>query len=155
MHLLIQELKHYHSDKAGHLSSLQQSVRWLIENDYPEESARELAERFRPFQRDAEKAHHHNEELILQELRTTGAPIHRRVDEICDDHLALDRITASISRKIERLPEAAETVCSDIDQFIRTYDDHATGEESIFFPISDQYLTKRHWLRIEKEWGRL
>ena len=155
MHVLIQELKNYHRDKASHLTSLLECVRWHTENDYSKESLQEIAERFGPFQRDAERAHHRNEELILRELRTTGAPIHRRVDEIGDDHLALDRITSAISSKLVLLAEAPEVVCGDILQFIRTYDDHAVGEESIFFPIADQYLAKPQWLRIEKEWDRL
>ena len=154
MHFLIQELKQYHSDKASHLTKLQQTVQWFVENDYPKELAVELKERFQPFQGDAERVHHHNEELILRELRATEAPIHRRVDEIDADHLALDRIVAGISQKMQRLPDATDAVCNDVLHFIRNYDDHAAGEESIFFPIADQYLVDRHWLRIEKDWGR-
>ena len=152
MHRLIEELKQYHSEKAHYLSELGKCVNSIIEDSYPKDSYRELQQLFQPFQHQAELLHHHNEELILRELRATSAPIHRRVEEISADHTELDRIVANIACEIENESMHYREVCANIHNFIRIYDDHASGEEAIFFPISEQYLEQRHWLKISRAW---
>lgn len=155
MHLFIDELRQYHADKAQHLSHLERCVREIVADKYPSDGARDLERLFTPFRSPAERVHHHKEELILRELRATGEPIHARVSDIADDHLALDRLVSGLSVQIEGLPDALEIVCADVLHFLRMYDDHANGEESIFFPLSEQILAQRHWANVEKDWEAL
>ena len=107
---------------------------------------------FKPFQDASEVAHHHNEELILAELRNTPASIHRRVEEISGDHQAFNRIIDEISTKIISHSTSCAELCATINSFVATYKDHAAGEENIFFPMADEYLEDHHWRAIEKAW---
>ena len=91
MHGFIEELQQYHHDKASHLDALQKFCNVLTDSK-SECSKAELTELYAPFRSSEEQAHHRNEELILLHLRTTDAPIHRKVNEISDDHAAFDRI---------------------------------------------------------------
>ena len=152
MHDLIQELQHYHKEKARHLFDLEQAVERLTEEDYAGDYTPVLRELFQPFQDAMEVAHHHNEEIILAELRKTPASIHRRVEEISGDHQAFNRITAEISSKIINQSVSCAELCATITSFVATYKDHAAGEENIFFPMADKHLEAHHWLIVEKAW---
>ena len=152
MHELIQELQQYHREKARNLFDLEKSVNNLLENGSSEEYGQTLQALFEPFQNIAEVAHHQNEEVILSELRKTSAPIHRRVDEISADHEAFDRKIVEISTKIIDHSVSCTELCSTIKSFVAIYKDHADGEENIFFPMADKYLTGSHWGRIKKAW---
>ena len=152
MHELIQELQLYHREKARNLFDLERCVESLLADRPSRKYAQTLRGLFEPFQNTAEIAHHHNEEIILLELRKTPAPIHRRVDEISADHRAFDKIIVEISTKMTDDSVGCAELCSTIQNFVATYNDHASGEENIFFPIADKFLEVSHWRRIEKAW---
>lgn len=152
MHRLIVELQTYHRKKARHLFELETCISGLSENDSSDDYRDSLKVLFEPFQSATEIAHHHNEELILGELRRTSAPIHRRVEEISGDHDAFSRIVVEISTKLNDDSTSCAELCSTIRRFMEIYNDHAAGEESIFFPIADRYLQESHWQRIAKAW---
>ena len=151
MHGFIEELQQYHHDKAGHLHDLQNySVR--LADDRQESSKEELTELFEPFRSKLESAHHRNEELILLHLRTTDAPIHPKVKDISADHAAFDRIIERITAMIFDAAVTRAELSATIQSFVTIYNDHAGGEENIFFPIADQYLTAREWRAVGNDW---
>ena len=152
MHELIENLQEYHRQKARHLFELESCVNDLIEFGPSEGYAQTLRTLFEPFQNTTEVAHHHNEELILGELRNTSAPIHRRVDEIPTDHEAFNKIVVEIATQIRDPEVGCAELCAIIKNFVLNYSDHADGEESIFFPIADKYLQSDHWSRIQQAW---
>jgi len=152
MHELIVELQRYHSMKAHHLAKLETCISNLTEDTWHDEVRLILVDLFEPFQTSAEEEHHFNEELILQELRKTSAPIHRRVEEISGDHGAFNRISAQISGTLNDKSSGYVEISSTINRFVNIYKDHAAGEESIFFPTANQYLKESHWRCIAAEW---
>jgi len=152
MHELIEDLKEYHSAKARHLFELEECINRHPDRGALGEYAETVQALFAPFQNTVEVAHHHNEEIILRELRLTSAPIHRRVDEISGDHQAFNRIVTGISAKLNDESTIFAELQLTIRRFVDIYKDHATGEETIFFPIADRYLQDSHWQRIEKDW---
>jgi len=149
---LIDQLLEYHKVKSRHLLDLETGIDGLPEDDNPQQRKQKLQTLFSVFQNNAEESHHHNEELILSELRRTDAPIHRRVEEISADHKAFNRIADDISKKLSSESVSPGDLYSVIGHFIETYKDHANGEETIFFPIAERYLRKSHWSRIKKAW---
>ena len=152
MHELILQLQQYHREKARHLYELEKVVNEFLENGPAGDYAQALHVLFDPFQSTGAANHHHNEELILAELRQSSAPIHRRVDEIPADHLAFNKIAFTISSMLQDDSIGCAELCSTMQNFIRIYDDHASGEEAIFFPIADKYLEVAHWDSIWKAW---
>jgi hemerythrin-like domain-containing protein len=152
VHELIEELQQYHKEKSCHIFDLEKGVNSLTANDSPEKSTQTIQALLEPFQNKADVAHHHNEEIILSELRKTSAPIHRRVEDISADHEAFDTMIADISSKIVDQSVGCDELCSRIKRFVAVYNDHANGEENIFFPIADKYLQDSHWTRIKKAW---
>jgi len=96
--------------------------------------------------------HKEKSQIILSELRKTSAPIHRRVEEISADHEAFDTMIADNSSKIVDQSVGCDELCSRIKRFVAVYNDHANGEENIFFPIADKYLQDSHRTRIKKAW---
>ena len=152
MHDLIEELQEYHRTKARHLFDLEKGVANLSNKQNFATRTQTVQALFEPFCNSPEIAHHHNEEIIVAELRLTSAPIHRRVDEISGDHQAFDRISGDIQLKIASEAVGLEELRSTIDRFIDIYKDHAAGEDTIFFPIADQYLQARNWQNIKRMW---
>ena len=152
MHYLIEELRGYHREKAVHLFNLEKGVADLSMRVNFKNRTRTIQALFEPFCNSTEVAHHHNEEIILAELRLTPAPIHRRVEEISGDHQAFDRISGEIQLKIANEAVGLEELRSTINRFIDIYKDHASGEDAIFFPIADQYLKPNQWQAIKKMW---
>jgi hemerythrin-like domain-containing protein len=152
VHELIVELQQYHRTKARHLFELETYVDIVSENESSETIAQTLRMLFEPFQDATEAAHHHNEELILHALRTTSAPIHRRVEEISGDHIAFERIIVQISGKLNNPTCDSAELCANVRRFVAIYKDHAEGEENIFFPIADKHLKVSHWRKIRNAW---
>ena len=151
MHGFIEELQSYHHEKAHHLRELQDFAERLISERNRAEKE-ELTELFAPFGSKTEVAHHRNEELILLHLRTTDAPIHRKVNEISADHEAFDRILIRITRMILNSDVSRGELSDAIHNFVAIYHDHASGEENIFFPIADEYMTERTWRAVADDW---
>ena len=152
MHGLIEELQQYHSDKAGHLSALWNFVGSVDGAALNEADWRDLKQLFQPFHMRSESIHHHNEELILFELKTTEAPIHRRVAEISADHAAFDRIVGKLVKQIEAAEVSDAQISAELTRFMEIYDDHANGEENIFFPLADRFLSDKNWRRVARSW---
>ena len=151
MHGFIEELQQFHHDKARHLDELQVFSLKLVD---PNPSARkeELTELFEPFRNSLEEAHHRNEELILLHLRTTDAPIHRKVNEISADHAAFDRILERIVSMIFDGDVSRAELGSAVQNFVAIYNDHASSEENIFFPIADEFMAQREWRAVADDW---
>ncbi|MBT8077567.1 MAG: hemerythrin domain-containing protein [Gammaproteobacteria bacterium] len=150
MHGFIEELQQYHHEKAGHLHALQDySVRLVEVADTRKD---ELTELFDPFRGVSETAHHRNEELILLHLRTTDAPIHRKVNEISADHAAFERILSQLMRMIVDESVSHGELSDALQNFVTVYHDHASSEENIFFPIADEYMTERTWRAVRDDW---
>lgn len=152
MHALIEELKQYHRDKAKLLLELERAVDYLAIEDGSRATVTNIRELFKPFSDPSEAVHHHNEELILLELRQTSAPIHRCVERIAGDHEAFDRMTTQIAAKIEDDSVSHGELAASIKWYVTTYGDHANGEENIFFPIADEYLQYQHWKKVKGQW---
>lgn len=152
MHELIEELQAFHRLKAQQLLALEKARNDLLRTPASHAARKQLAELLNPFQGPAESAHHRNEEAILRQLRTTDAPIHRRVDEISGDHSAFARIIEDLVRLITDAQRPVGEVRVRIDHFINQYGDHASNEELIFFPIADQHLTGSDWQQIKLIW---
>ncbi len=152
MHELINSLQQYHHEKAHVLSQIDSLV---LEIGKREQSARtELRALLESFHSGAESAHHHNEELILLELRKTAVPIHRLIENISEEHAAFHRILGRLNARVVDSSISCEVVSSDIIWFARQYDEHATAEETIFFPAADNALSSDAWSRVEKAWRR-
>lgn len=151
MHGFIEELQQYHHDKAHHLRDLQAFSLALAE-DGTDRVKEELTELFEPFRNKTEVAHHRNEELILLHLRTTDAPIHRKVNEISADHAAFERIIHRITAMIIDADVSRAELSATVQSFVTIYNDHAGGEENIFFPIADEYLGDREWQAVAQNW---
>lgn len=154
MHDLIEELRRFHSKKSYHLNLLDRAIADLSKSQQSTDTRPLLRELFEPFDDPAEIAHHHNEELILRELLTTDIPIHRKVTEISADHEAFDRITARIVSKIENPQIEIDILRANIQEFLVIYNDHANGEENVFFPLADRNLQDSHWNKVYKSWIR-
>ena len=154
MHELIEELRRFHSKKSYHLNLLDRAIADLSKSQQSNDTRALLRELFEPFDDPSEIAHHHNEELILKELLKTEVPIHRKVMEISTDHEAFDRITARIVSKIEDHQVEIDVLRANIQEFLVIYNDHATGEENVFFPLADKSLQDSHWNIVYKSWIR-
>lgn len=152
MHELIVELQQYHKTKAGVLLDLESKAIALLETNARDGCWSAIQSLFEHFQSKSELTHHQNEELILTELLTTSAPIHRRVEQIAADHTAFVRITSSIERKLSDPDASRNEMSSDIRSFVQIYKDHANGEDMIFFPMADKYLENHHWATVRKNW---
>ena len=150
MHELIEELQQYHHEKAGHLHALQDfSIRLVDDSSTVKD---ELTELFAPFRCGSETAHHRNEELILLHLRTTDAPIHRKVNDISADHAAFERILWQLMKMIVDADVSRGELSDALKNFVSVYHDHASSEENIFFPIADEYMTERTWAAVRGDW---
>ncbi|MCB1756942.1 MAG: hemerythrin domain-containing protein, partial [Gammaproteobacteria bacterium] len=128
MHKLIEQLQRYHAEKARVLADLQSLNGSLAETDDPSAVLLQLTEILQGFDGSAETEHHHNEELILAELRKTDAPIHRRVEEITGDHKAFSKILARLLDQLEENQDDLQLISSEISEFIKNYEDHANTE---------------------------
>lgn len=151
MHGFIEELRLYHHEKAHHLRDLQDFAARLVYEENPAQKD-ELTELFAPFGTEPEQAHHRNEELILLHLRTTEAPIHRKVNEISADHEAFERILQRITGMIIDADVSRGELSDAIRNFVAIYNDHASGEENIFFPIADEFMSDRTWRAVADDW---
>lgn len=152
MHKLIEELKQHHADKSKVFSDLQRLINDLTDTEKVDATLDALGALIESFQSAADKAHHDNEELILAELQNTDAPIHRRVEEISGDHQAFSKVLARLSELIQKERDNPELVALQLGEFKKHYEEHASVEELIFFPIANEHLNERQWERIEAAW---
>lgn len=148
MHALIEELRDYHRLKSRHLLQLDRAKADLARGG-PREA---LVVPLRLFQGPSEEAHHRNEELILAQVRVTDAPIHPRLAQLTGDHDAFTGRVSALIRLVEEADVTLEQLRCSIEDFARHYDDHASGEENIFFPLADRTLSGSHWSAIERDW---
>ncbi len=151
MHELLSELQSFHhqtSEKAGDLARF---TKVLAQNgeDHVRETILEMLEAFNS---EEEHAHHHNEELIREALISTGAPIHRRVEQIEKDHHAFGRIMSNLLDQCRDHKVSSAVLSSQINDYIDKYFDHLEAEETIFFPMADKWLEEEQWEAIKKSW---
>ncbi len=152
MHRRIEELQQYHAKKSKALKELQSSISLLAETENLPALVGKIQELLSAFDADTESEHHRKEELILEELRKTEAPIHRKVDELSGDHRAFAKILGRLHQLIEENKGDPDLLSVQIGEFIKHYEDHAGTEELIFFPMADQYLEESNWQNVEKQW---
>lgn len=150
VHELINSLLQFHEQKARQISKMDACLEAIEASDVHARS--ELKEQIASFRSDADKAHHFNEELILSELKKTSAPINSRITDISDDHRAFARIVERLCKKIDDPSVEPPQIVADVEWFLGQYDNHATNEEAILFPLAEQHLSPSAWSRIRTEW---
>jgi len=151
MHQLLSELNNYHRQASDRAEGLSRLTKELAQNG--EGNVREaILDILENFNDDAEKAHHHNEELIRKALIKTDAPIHRRVEQIEKDHQAFDRIMSNILSQCRDQHVTAAVLSCQINDYIDKYFDHLEAEETIFFPMAEKWLEDDQWEHIKKHW---
>ena len=151
MHPLLEELHVYHHNISITIDQLEKLL-FKVKNDTFDKIDRKALFKLQSsLHSEAEKHHHQNEELIRQQLITTKAPIHQRVKDIQRDHESFDRMATRL-RELEHSALTPKEIAAFIDDYIHKYYDHLDGEENIFFPMADKWLTDDHWQEIHKHW---
>ncbi|WP_298771334.1 hemerythrin domain-containing protein [uncultured Shewanella sp.] len=151
MHPLLQELYDYHHDASKVIDELSGL---LTQVKYKRSSLADVKPVFQLLSllhSDAERRHHLNEELIRQQLVATELPLHPRIQDLENDHHGFDRIADHLKLLVDSELSHKE-MAAIIDDYIRKYYDHIDGEENIFFPMADKYLTSNDWETIRAQW---
>ena len=55
-------------------------------------------------------------------------------------------------KELEHSALTPKEIAAFIDDYIHKYYDHLDGEENIFFPMAEKWLTDDQWLEIHKHW---
>lgn len=151
MHPLLQELYDYHHDASKVIDELSGL---LIQLKYEGSSVADIKPVFHLLSilhSDTERRHHLNEELIRQQLVATDLPLHPRIQDLENDHHGFDRIADHLKLLVDSELSHRE-MAAIIDDYIRKYYDHIDGEENIFFPMANKYLTSDDWETIRSQW---
>ncbi len=149
---LIGDLHRFHRKKSSLLGQVRASVDEV--EDHDARVRRELIDLCRSFHSDAEAAHHHNEELLLESLRTTEAPVHNRIEHISAEHRSFHQIVERLLAMLGDPGVEPAIIAAEIRWFMDLYEHHATNEEAIFFPMARKYIEEPDWVRIEVQWRR-
>jgi len=150
MHKLIDELVQYHRHKATVVADIQVLIPAVEKGNV---NARdELGGIFASFSSDGEKAHHHNEELVLHELVKSKKPIHARIERTAEEHVVFGQLVQRLCSEISGPFDEPAVLVANIQWFLTQYDDHASNEEAILFPAADRELSTIAWSRVGKNW---
>jgi len=150
MHELLDELVRYHRQKAAILTEIQSLYPDVADDSL--EARAELGFHFDSFRSTTEKAHHANEELILDALINAGRPIHPRIERTAEEHIIFGQWVQRLNTEISDPNVEPAIVVANVEWFLGQYDDHAGNEEAILFPAADQTLTPDAWARISVDW---
>lgn len=153
MNPLLQELREYHHGVAIHINRIRGLLDILDDASATAADCRPLFRQLDELHGAAEVRHHENEELIRRALLRTEAPIHPRVKDIERDHLAFERIAAQL-RALESSGHTPREIAAIVRDFIQKYFDHIDGEENIFFPMAEQWLSEPQWQELGQLWRR-
>lgn len=153
MHDFIAQLIQFHREKASAMTNIRKLLPSVEKLD---QSAQiELGAQFEAFRSDAERAHHHNEELILRELQRDHAPVHPRIERTAEEHEAFGHLVSRLCKQIEELSDEPKILIAGVEWFLTQYDDHASNEEAILFPAANSQLSPEAWSRIGESWNQL
>ena len=150
MHELIDELVRYHRAKAAVLTEMQLLFPAVEKGNANSRDA--LGILFESFRCGNEKAHHHNEELILDELRRGDSPIHARIERTAEEHIIFGQLAHRLCSEISGSIGEPAVVVANVEWFLNQYDDHASNEETILFPAAERKLSASGWSRVRKDW---
>ncbi len=153
MHPLLEELHQYHSDISVTIHQLQTLLDQVKQYDAQQTDCSEIFTLLKSLRSPEEQKHHRNEEIIRKKLMDTEAPIHQRVEEIAHDHQGLSRITGQLIN-LETSDTSAREISVFIEDYLDKYFDHMQGEEAIFFPMADKWLTEQQWQEVQSSWQR-
>ena len=153
MNALLNELRHYHHDIAISINRISGLLGVLKDEPCGSADCKRLFKLLETLHGDAEKRHHENEELILRALLATQAPIHQRVKDIERDHHGFERIAAQI-KALEDSGQTPREMAAFVEDYIHKYFDHMDGEENIFFPMAEKWLTDNQWQEVKRQWKR-
>jgi len=150
MHNLIDELVRYHRQKAALVADIQLLIPAVEEGSV--DARDELGIHFESFRGDSEKAHHRNEELVLDELVKSKNPIHARIERTAEEHVIFGQLIHRLCSEISGPFDEPAVLVANVQWFLSQYDDHASNEEAILFPAADRELSATAWSRIGKNW---
>lgn len=153
MHELVDQLIQFHRHKAALITEIEVLLP-QVENDDALARA-ELKVYFESFRGEPEKAHHHNEELILRELRQVQRPLHARIERTAEEHVVFSQLVARLCAEIDGSIDEPAIVVANVKWFLGQYDDHASNEEAILFPAANKNISQKGWQRIGADWSHL
>ncbi|WP_299008243.1 hemerythrin domain-containing protein [uncultured Shewanella sp.] len=151
MHTLLQELYDYHHNASSIIDELSTLLIQLKREKATSSDLKAVFRLLAVLHSNEEREHHQNEELIRQKLEATELPLHPRIQELENDHHGFDRIADHLMLLVDSELSQRE-MAAIIDDYIRKYYDHIDGEENIFFPMADKYLTDEDWQEIRQKW---
>lgn len=151
MHPLLEELHRYHHAISVTIAQLKELLACFKDGSCDAAERRKLFELLASLHGEGEARHHQNEELIRQQLMTTRAPLHIRVQEIERDHQGFARIASQLAA-LEGSGHTPEEIASFVEDYLRQYHDHLDGEEHIFFPMADEWLDDHRWQLVKQQW---
>ncbi len=147
----LEELYRYHKYVSTIISEMEPSVADLEADPNDDMALYKVVNALYSMRNDAEFVHHFNEELIRNELMRTDAPIHRNVEQIAEEHQAFDKRLLYLLTALSGRGSSVE-LTTQVRSYLENYQDHMQGEDTIFFPMAEKWLSDEHWQRIEKEW---
>lgn len=153
MNTLLNELHNYHHQVAITIKQVSNLLSVLKSDACSASDCKKLFRLLDELHGDAERHHHENEELIRRALQVTQAPIHQRVKDIERDHHGFERIAEQL-KALENSGQAPREMVAFVEDYIRKYFDHMDGEENIFFPMAQKWLTESQWQEVKRQWKR-
>ena len=153
MHPLLEELHQYHRNISVTIHQLQTLLDQAKQENSEQTDCDSIFKLLNHLHGEAEVKHHKNEEVIRRQLMNTDAPIHQRVNDIAHVHLGFARITEQLCN-LEASGRSVKEVCLFIEDYFNKYFDHMQGEETIFFPMADKWLTDFQWQEVQKIWQK-
>ncbi|WP_299493354.1 hemerythrin domain-containing protein [uncultured Shewanella sp.] len=151
MHPLLQELYDYHHGASQIIDELSNLLIQVKHKPLSVPDIQPIFNLLAILHSDEEQLHHQNEELIRQQLVATDLPLHPRIQDLENDHHGFDRIADHLKLLVDSELSLRE-MAAIIDDYIRKYYDHIDGEENIFFPMANKYLTDKDWEMIQQRW---
>lgn len=153
MHPLLEELHRYHRNVSTTIEQMKSLVEKFKTDSCDAGDRKTLFKLLESLHGEAESRHHQNEELIRRLLLTTRAPVHQRVLDIERDHHGFDRIASQL-KALEHSSLTPAEIATFIEDYIHKYYDHLDGEENIFFPLADEWLSDSQWQEIRRQWQK-
>ncbi|MCL1124629.1 hemerythrin domain-containing protein [Shewanella surugensis] len=151
MHALLKELYDYHHDASKVIDELSVLLNHLKQATSPLVDSQAVFHLLSVLHSDEERQHHQNEELIRKQLVAREIPLHPRIQDLENDHNGFDRIADHLKLLVDSELSHKE-ISAIIDDYILKYYDHIDGEENIFFPMADKYLSDLDWQEIKNQW---
>ncbi|CDF83836.1 hypothetical protein PKB_2489 [Pseudomonas knackmussii B13] len=151
MNRLLRDLHEYHHDVGIHINRIKGLLGALKDASCTDADCKQLFRQLDALHGVPEMLHHENEELIRRALLRTDAPIHPRVKDIERDHLAFERIATQL-RALEGSGHSPREIAAIVEDFLGKYFDHMDGEENIFFPMAEEWLSDEQWEEVRHLW---